>query len=167
GKVHVQDGALVMDKGGTMTGVAYARADFPKMDYEVGFEAKRIAGGDFFGTTVFPVGDTFCSLVLGGWGGTIVGLSNVNHENASQNMTTSVKDFDSGKWYKARLRVTKDRIKAWIDADAVVDLDTTDRKISLHGACDPCKPFGFATWKTTGAVRAVRVRPLTDAEKKA
>jgi hypothetical protein len=62
--------------------------------------------------------------------------------------------------------VTADRIRAWIDDDQVVDLETTDRKITLHSACNPCKPFGFATWKTTGAVKNVRVRPLTDAEKK-
>jgi uncharacterized protein (TIGR03067 family) len=165
GKVLVKDGAIVMEKGATMTGVAYTRGDFPKIDYEVSFEGQRVAGGDFFCTTIFPVDDKFCSLVVGGWGGTIVGLSNVNHDNASQNETTAHKDFDNGKWYKVRLRVTKDRIITWIDADKVVDLDTTDRKLSLHGACEPCKPFGLTTWKTTGAVRSINVRPLTDAEK--
>jgi hypothetical protein len=162
GKVHVKDGAIVMDKGTSMTGLAYTRDDFPKVDYEVSFEGQRLAGGDFFCTTIFPVGDTFCSFVVGGWGGTIVGLSNVNHENASQNDTTTTKEFETGKWYKIRLRVTKDRIKAWINDEQVVDLETTDRKISLHGACEPCKPFGFATWKTTGAVREIRVRKLTN-----
>jgi hypothetical protein len=166
GKVQVQDGAIVMEKGGSMTGVAFQGKTFPKVDYEVSFEGKRVAGGDFFCTTVFPVGDSFCSFVTGGWGGTIVGLSNVNSENASANVTTKTKDFDTGRWYKFRLRVTKDRIQAWIDDEQVVDLDTEDRKITLHRACDPCKPFGFATWKTTGAVRAVRVRSLTAAEAK-
>jgi hypothetical protein len=166
GKVHVKDGAIVMEKGSTMTGLAYTRADFPKVDYEVSFEGRRIAGDDFFCTTIFPVGETFCSFVVGGWGGTIVGLSNVNSENASANITTATKDFETDKWYKFRLRVTKDHIKAWIDDQAIVDLETTDRRIDLHGACAPCKPFGLATWKTTGAVRAVRVRALTDADKK-
>ncbi len=166
GTVEVKDGAIVMEAGGTMTGVAYTRGDFPKMDYEVSFEGKKIAGDDFFCTTIFPVGDNFCSFVVGGWGGMVVGLSNVNHENASENETTASREFQAGKWYKVRLRVTADRIRAWIDDDQVVDLDTTDRKITLHSACERCKPFGFATWKTTGAVRAVRVRPLTAAEKK-
>lgn len=160
GTVHVKDGAIVLDKGAAMTGLAYTRGDFPKIDYEVSLEGQRVAGGDFFCTVIFPVGDTFCSFVVGGWGGTIVGLSNVNHDNASQNMTTTTKEFETGKWYKVRLRVTKDRIKAWIDDDVVVDLDTTDRKIDLHRACDPCKPFGLATWKTTGAVREIRVRSV-------
>jgi 3-keto-disaccharide hydrolase len=161
GKVDVKGGAILMEKGATMTGVAYTRGDFPTVDYEVRFESRRLAGGDFFCTTIFPVGETFCSFVAGGWGGTIVGLSNVNHDNASQNATTSIREFENGKWYRFRLRATKDRIKAWIDDDMVVDLDTVDRKIDLHGACDPCKPFGFATWKTTGAVRDVQFRLLT------
>jgi hypothetical protein len=165
-KVHVQDGAIVMDRGVPMTGVTYTRGDFPKTDYEVGFEGKRVDGGDFFCTTTFPVGDTFCSLVVGGWGGMVVGLSSVDHQDASENETTGSKEFEKDKWYKVRIRVTKDRIQAWIDADRVVDLDTTDKKITIRSECEKCKPFGFVTWKTTGAVRAVRVRPLTDAEKK-
>jgi hypothetical protein len=166
GKAEVKDGAIVIEKGSTMSGIAYTGGDFPKVDYEVSFEAKRIAGGDFFCTTIFPVDSDFCSFVAGGWGGTIVGLSNVNSENASANVTTKHKEFDNEKWYKFRLRVTKDRIRAWIGDEQVVDVDTTENRIGLHGACEPCKPFGFATWKTTGAVRAIRVRPLTDAEKK-
>ncbi|HEX4589749.1 MAG TPA: DUF1080 domain-containing protein [Gemmataceae bacterium] len=166
GKVFVKDGIIVMEKGSTMTGIVYTGKDFPKMDYEVSFEGQRLAGGDFFCTTVFPVGSEFCSFVTGGWGGTIVGLSNINSENASANITTTTKDFDNGKWYKFRLRVTKDRIRSWIGEDRVVDLDTVDRRIALHSSCGPCKPFGFATWKTTGAVRAIRVRPLTAEERK-
>jgi hypothetical protein len=160
GKVEVKDGAIVMAKGANMSGAAYAGKDFPRIDYEVSFEGKRVAGDDFFCTTIFPVGDDFCSFVVGGWGGTIVGLSNVNSENASANVTTTTKEFENDKWYKMRLRVTKNHIRVWIDDDQVVDLETTDRRITLHGACEPCKPFGFATWKTTGAVRAVRVRAL-------
>jgi hypothetical protein len=160
GKVEVKDGAIVMQQGATMTGIAYTGKDFPKIDYEVTFEGKRVDGGDFFATTVFPFGEDSCSFVTGGWGGTVVGLSNVNHDNASENVTANSFDFENGKWYKFRLRVTKDHIRAWIGDDQVVDLDTTDRKISLHSACGPCKPFGFATWKTTGAVRNVRVRPV-------
>src|SRR5438105_13006678 len=82
GKVAVKDGAIVIEKGATMSGVAYTGGNFPKVDYEVSFEGKRIDGGDFFCTTIFPVGDTFCSFVAGGWGGTIVGLPYGNSENA-------------------------------------------------------------------------------------
>lgn len=166
GKVHVQDGAIVMDKGETMTGVALKGPKFPKMDYEATLEGKRIDGDDFFCTTTFPVGETYCSLVVGGWGGTIVGISMVNHESASMNETTTIKEFERNRWYRFRIRVTKDRIKAWIDEENLVDLDTTDKRIALRRECDACKPFGFATWKTKGAVRNIRVRELKEAEKK-
>src|SRR5208282_6290351 len=56
GKVSVQDGAVVMEKGRPMTGIVYTRGDFPKIDYEVTLEARKIAGEDFFCTTTFPVG---------------------------------------------------------------------------------------------------------------
>src|SRR5579871_955415 len=61
GKVVVKDGALVMERGDAMTGAAYGKGDFPKTDYEVSFEGKKVEGHDFFCTTTFPVGDSFCS----------------------------------------------------------------------------------------------------------
>ncbi len=167
GKVHVKDGAIVMEKGGYMTGVAYTRGDFPKMDYEVTLEGRKLAGSDFFCTTTFPVGDTFCSLVVGGWGGQVVGLSSLNNMDASENETSTSKDFKQDQWYKVKIRVTKDRIVCWIDDKQLVDADTMDKKVSIRFECDNCRPFGFCTWDTVGAVRDIRVRTLTEAEKKA
>jgi hypothetical protein len=166
GKIAVKDGTITLATGVPMTGVTYTRGDFPKLDYEVSLEGERVEGGDFFATTTFPVGASHCSLVVGGWGGTVVGLSNVNHMDASMNETTSVKEFQNGRWYKVRVRVTKDRIVAWIDDDQVVDLKTEDLTITIRRECDPCTPFGVATWKTAAALRNIKVRPLTDAEKK-
>ncbi len=167
GKVHVQDGALVMEKGKLMTGVTYRKGDFPKMDYEVTLEGKKVAGNDFFCTTTFPVGDSFCSLVVGGWSGTVVGLSSVDFMDASMNETRKDKEFEAGRWYRVRVRVSRARIEAWIDRDTVVDLDTTDRRLSIRTECKACRPFGIATYETTGAVRDVRVRSLSEAETKA
>jgi hypothetical protein len=167
GKVHVKDGAVVMETGKPMTGLTYARTDFPKVDYEVSLEGKKLDGDDFFCTTTFPVGDSFCSLVVGGWGGRVVGLSSVNSADASENETSTHKEFKKDQWYRFRVRVTKDHIVAWIDEEKMVDLDTTDKKISIRIECNPCRPFGVATWRTAGAVRNIRVRALTEAEKKA
>jgi hypothetical protein len=166
GDVSIKDDAIVMEKGGDMTGVVYRRSDFPKSDYEVSLEGKKLTGNDFFCTTTFPVGDDFCSLVVGGWGGTTVGLSSIDGMDASMNETSSAKEFESGRWYRVRVRVTKERIQAWIDDERIVDLKIGDKAISIRGECAPCKPFGVATWRTTGAVRNVRVRMLTEAEKK-
>ena len=90
---QVKDGAIVMEKGKKMNGVTYAGKDFPKSDYEVVLEGKRIDGRDFFCTTTFPVGDGFCSLVVGGWGGKLTGISSINGSDASENETTSSMDF--------------------------------------------------------------------------
>lgn len=167
GKVQVQDGAIVMERGALMTGITYQKGDFPKMDYEVTLEGKKLAGNDFFCTTTFPVGDSFCSLVVGGWSGTVVGLSSIDFFDASSNDTRTDREFKTNQWYRLRIRVSSKRIEAWIDQDKVVDQDTADRNISIRIECEGCKPFGIATYETTGAVRDIRVRSLSEDEKKA
>jgi hypothetical protein len=167
GEVTIEGGAIVMDQGNDMTGVAYDRKDFPRQNYEVTLEGKRIKGRDFFCTTTFPVGKEYCSLVMGGWGGTVVGLSSIDEADASDNATKSFQAFKTGQWYRVRIRVTEDRIAAWIDDKQVVDLATKGKRISIRPECDLCRPFGIATWRTTGAVRDIRVRTLTADEVKA
>ncbi len=166
GQIEVKDRAIRLPRGKPMAGITYTRGDFPTMDYELALEAQKIDGNDFFCTTTFPVGDAFCSLVVGGWGGKLVGLSSIDFMDASMNETQTDREFKPGQWYHVRLRVSAKRIEAWIDGDQVVDLDTTDRGISIRIECEPCKPFGIATYDTIGAVRAIQVRPLTAAEKK-
>jgi arylsulfatase A-like enzyme len=167
GEVRIKEGAVVMEQGNDMTGITYTRGDFPRTDYEVTLEGKKMAGNDFFCTTTFPVGDKYCSLVVGGWGGTVVGLSSIDFRDASENETGTFKEFKRDRWYRVRIRVTKDRITAWIDDKELVDLETKGKRISIRAECDLCRPFGIATWRTTGAVRDIRVRALTEAEKKA
>ncbi len=167
GKVTVRDGAIILQRGKVMSGVVCTRGDFPKIDYELTFEAKKIEGNDFFCTTTFPVGASFCSFVVGGWGGTTVGLSNIDYMDASENQTSTSKEFQANRWYRVRLRVSMHRIEAWIDDDKLVDQDTTEHKISIRIECNACKPLGIATYKTTGAVRNIRFRRLTAADKKA
>jgi hypothetical protein len=166
GKVQADDGKIVLPKGKIMTGVAYTKGDFPKMDYEISLEGKKVEGDDFFCTTTFPVGDAFCSFVVGGWSGKVVGLSSIDSMDASSNETRTNREFKTDQWYKVRIRVSQKRIEAWIDGDKAVDLDTTDRRISIRIECNACKPFGVATYETTGMVRNVRVRSLSDADRK-
>jgi Domain of Unknown Function (DUF1080) len=167
GKAHVKDGAIVLEKGKKMTGVTYKKGDFPKADYEVVLEAKRVDGRDFFATTTFPVGDGFCSLVVGGWGGKLVGISSINGSDASENETTGTVEFKEDTWYRIRIRVSPAKVEAWIGDEQVVDVDRKGRMFSTRIECEDCQPFGIATYDTVGAVRDIRVRRLTDAEKKA
>ena len=167
GEVHVKDGAIIMERGNAMTGVTYARKDFPRMNYEFTLEGKKVNGNDFFCTTTFPVGEDYCSFVVGGWGGTIVGLSSLDFNDASENDTSKIKEFLRDRWYKVRVRVTRERIEAWIDDQNMVDVNTKDRKISIRVECDPCRPFGICTYNTVGAARDIRVRTLTADEVRA
>lgn len=159
GEVGVRDGTLVLGKG-AMTGIAWTR-DFPKSGYEIRFEAARLEGNDFFAGITFPVGDTFCSWINGGWGGDVVGLSNVDGYDASENETSINRDFAQGRWYEFRLEVTAARIRAWINGSIVIDLDITGRLIALRfDDIDLCKPLGFASYGTVAALRKIEYRRL-------
>ena len=92
GKVYVKDGAIRMEIGGDLTGVTWTGKP-PRSNYEISLEGMRIDGADFFCTTTFPVGQEYCSLVVGGWGGSIVGLSSIDSCDASENATTKVCEF--------------------------------------------------------------------------
>ncbi|MFO0842949.1 MAG: DUF1080 domain-containing protein [Gemmataceae bacterium] len=164
GKVYVKDGMIVLEKGQKLTGIVYTRGDFPKVNYEVTYEGKKIDGDDFFSMPTLPARDEFFSFVTGGWRGTVVGISNVNGANASENITTKSMEFERDRWYRFRVRVTANRIEAWIDREKVVDLDTSDVTLSLHLASRPSRPFGFSSYDTTGAVRDIRLRQLSPAE---
>jgi hypothetical protein len=90
-----------------------------------------------------------------------VGLSSLDGWDASDNETRSYFDFEKGRWYAFRLRVTPDRITGWIDDKQIVNVEISGRKISLRpGEMRLSAPFGFASYGTTGAVRKIDYRPL-------
>ncbi len=163
GKVHVADGAIVMEIGSMMTGVTWTGKP-PRNNYELALEGKRLDGNDFFCTTTFPVGEDYCSLVVGGWGGLLVGLSNVDRFDASENQTTSVQDLEDDKWYRVRIRVTDEAVEAWIDDQQVVDQPRKGHTFGIRDEVDLNRPLGIATWCTKGAVRNIRLRELKPGE---
>jgi len=125
----------------------------------------RVEGSDFFCALTFPVADSCCSLIVGGWGGGVVGLSSLDGMDASENETSQFMRFDTGRWYRVRVRVTRNRIEAWIDKNKVVNVITTDRRISVRpGDIELSQPFGLASWQTTGALREIKWRPVTGPE---
>ena len=160
GKVSVKDGQIIIGMGEPMSGVTWTGGELPKVDYEVTFEAQRIEGTDFFGTITFPVQKDSCSFVLGGWGGGVTGLSTLDGYSAIENQTTGYQDFEKGKWYKVRVRVTKTKIETWLDERQVVDVDYSDKKIGIRIEVDLNKPLGFSTYRTTGAIRAMKLTEL-------
>ena len=160
-RVAVQKGLLVLPAGTPFTGVHFTN-DPPKVNYEIALEAMRVSGSDFFCGLTFPVRDSFCSLIVGGWGGTLVGLSNLDGADASENETTQFVSFEPGRWYRIRLRVTENKIEAWIEQKKVVNLTTTGRKLSLRfGEIELSKPLGIASWDTGAALREIKIRTVT------
>jgi hypothetical protein len=159
GPVTVKDGVLTLGKG-RMTGVTWAGA-FPKTGYEIRFEAARIEGNDFFAAITFPVGESHCTWVNGGWGGTVVGLSNLDGDDATENDTSTLRDFDKGRWYAFRLAVTEKWIRGWMDEALVIDADIVGRRVELRGVdMDENIPLGFASYATVGGIRKVEYRLL-------
>jgi len=164
GKVYVKDGSIYLEQGNDMTGITWA-GPLVHMNYEITLEAMRVSGSDFFCGFTFPVNDKCCSLVLGGWGGSLCGLSNIDYYDAANNETTRFVSFENGKWYHVRLRVTPNRIQAWLQEEGeepLVDMDITGRKIDTRAEMDLCQPMGVATWQTAGAVRNINLRKLTE-----
>jgi len=160
-KVEVRDGLIYLGTGDPFTGINYAK-DAPKENYEISLEAMRVSGSDFFCGLTFPVRDSFCSLIIGGWGGSVVGLSNIDNMDASENETTQFIDFANGRWYRIRLRVTEQKIEAWIEQKKVVNLTSTGRKLSLRfGDIEMSKPLGIASWMTSAALREIKIRHIT------
>ena len=155
-------GAIVMELGEELSGITWANAaDLPVLNYEIALEAMKLDGDDFFCGLTFPVGKSSCSFIAGGWGGTIVGLSSVDGMDASENETSSSRAFDRNRWYRIRVRVTAEKIAAWIDDEQVVDLPTKDRKITIrYGAIENSLPLGIAAYQTRTAVRGIRLRRL-------
>ena len=164
GKVYVKDGSIYLEQGNDMTGITWA-GPLVRMNYEITLEAMRVSGSDFFCGLTFPVNENYCSLILGGWGGTLCGLSNIDYYDAANNETSRFVSFENGKWYHVRLRVIPNRIQAWLQEEGeepLVDMDITDRKIDTRAEMDLCQPMGVATWQTAGAVRNINLRKLID-----
>jgi hypothetical protein len=164
GELELKDGAVIFQRGADLTGMHWKGKPLPKINYEVTLEAQRIDGSDFFCGIVFPVNDSFCSFVAGGWGGSTIGLSSVDDIYAAENETGTYASFDDDKWYSFKLRVSDSAITAWIDGKQYVYLKTKGRKLSLHPAMEPAKPFGIAAFSTVAGIRAIKLRELTAEE---
>jgi hypothetical protein len=161
GDVEVKDGAIYLGMGNYMTGVTWP-GPVVRMNYEISLEAMRVEGNDFFCGLTFPVAESPCTLILGGWGGSVCGLSSIDRYDASENETTRMISFEKGKWYKVRLRVVPNHIQAWLDDNDLVDIDVTGRKIDIRIEVDLSQPLGIATYATTGAVRNIRLKALPE-----
>jgi hypothetical protein len=160
GDVKVENGEIVLPAGVDLTGVQWTGEAPATLGYEISLEAMRVEGSDFFCCVVFPVDKSHCSFTVGGWGGSVVGLSSLDDLPAADNETAKYMKLERKRWYKIRVRVTAAKIEAWIDDEQMVDVETKGRKISLHPAVEMAKPLGLCSYSTTATLRNIRVRKL-------
>jgi hypothetical protein len=159
GPVLVSEGNIVLNFGDGCTGVTYTRS-FPKVNYEISLDAMKVSGSDFFCGMTFPVKDTYCSFIVGGWGGPVLGLSTIDGNDASDNSTKLLMNFEKNTWYHIRLQVTEIKIMAWIDDKQVLDFTIDGHKLGIRPEVSLSRPFGICSWNTTAALRNIRLKKL-------
>ena len=160
GEPEVSSGILILNMGDPFTGLNFTN-EFPDLNYEIALDAMRVSGTDFFCGLTLPIADQCCSLIVGGWGGSLVGISSVDGLDASENETTKFAHFEKERWYRLRVRVTDKRIEAWIDDDKIIDLNTEGKRLTVRpGDIELSKPVGIAAWQTMAAYREIRIRKV-------
>jgi hypothetical protein len=159
GPIQISQESILIGMGDGCSGINLKK-DFPSVNYELSLQAKKVSGNDFFCGITFPVDKSYCSFIVGGWGGPVVGLSSIDDNDAANNETRILKKFEHDTWYNIHLKVTEKKIEAWIDEEQVVDFVTEGRKLSIRPEVTLSTPFGICTWMTTARIRHIRVRLL-------
>jgi hypothetical protein len=150
----------VLDYGSPLTGITCTRADLPTSNYEISLEAQRLEGSDFFCGLTFPVQQSHCSLILGGWGGSLVGLSSIDGADAARNDTARNVIFKRNTWYRVRVRVSDRTIQVWLDDEQIIDQSLDVKKISIRPEVSLSRPLGITSFETRAAIRDVRLQEL-------
>lgn len=161
GEISITDGVLSFEMGDPFTGISSTLEDFPKTNYEVSLEARKTEGVDFFCGLTFPVADSHCTLILGGWGGSDCGLSCIDGKDASSNETNTSISFKKNQWYKIRVRVQPGRIKVWLDDKQIINTNIAGKKISLRGDTSLCEPLGIASFQTGAQYKNIELRVVS------
>ena len=161
GMVKVEDGAIILGMGDGATGVTYT-GEVPMQNYEISLKARRLDGNDFFCGLTFPVNDRHLTLVVGGWGGSLVGLSCLDGQDASENETALIKSFERNRWYGVSVRVLKNVITVRIDDETLIEADVSDRELSLRPEVLLSRPLGIAACHTKSAIKEIKLTRLTE-----
>jgi len=160
GEVTVRDGRLQLGIGNPLTGVTWTGA-LPPAEYELEVTSRRELGSDFFCGLTFPVGDSHLTLVLGGWGGSVCGLSSLNGLDAAHNETRRTRYFAPGRDCTVRVIVTRDRVAVTLDGEDFLGVALAGRVCGLRPEVLLSRPLGLASFATEASVRSCRWRALT------
>lgn len=159
GAMRATSSELVLEPGAPLTGGTFA-VELPRDGYEVAFRAARLSGIDFFCGLTFPTARGELTLVLGGWGGTVCGLSSLDGEDASSNDTRTLRHFKTGVDAAVRVRVDGDDVRVYVDDQPFLAASLRDREVNVRAEVEPCRPFGFCCYLTTARIADLRWRPI-------
>lgn len=158
GPIVVADGALELDFGSPLTGLTWTGTP-PAGDYDLEVVAARVDGTDFFCGLTFPVRDAHLTLVLGGWGGSLCGLSSLDGEDAANNDSQRLFRFENGRDYRVQVQVRRDVVDVLLDDAPFLHVPIAGRALSLRPEVELSRPLGLASFSTRSRVRTLRWRP--------
>ena len=159
------DGSVECGFGNPLTGIAYTNTP-PRMNYELSLEAMRVQGSDFFVALTLPVGTNLCTVIIGGWGGGLCGISSFDYLDASENQWCENLSFENGHWYTLRVRVTPGVLQVFFDGTrytARVEFDDPSRFSLRPGSdIDKTAPLGLAAYRTQARWRNFTLTPIAE-----
>ncbi|MEZ6013799.1 MAG: DUF1080 domain-containing protein [Planctomycetota bacterium] len=157
GLASIDANRIELEPGVPLSGVTWTGA-LPSAPYELEVEFTKRFGNDFPCAITFPVAGSWLTLVLGGWGGTVCGLSSLDGEDAARNDTRFVRAFAPGARVLARLEVDEAAVRAWLDGELVVDVALAGRAVGVRPEMLPSRPLGLAAFATSTVVHRVAWR---------
>ena len=156
-----KNGNLVLEMGAELSGLHWKGEALPTSNYEISLQAKRTMGSDFFCGLTFPYKESHATLILGGWGGSLIGISSLDDFDASENETGDAYIFEDNQWYDVRLKVTDSEFTVWIDGNSVIDCEVEGRRVGMRpGEIEMSVPLGICTFATTGVLKDIKLRKL-------
>ena len=156
-----KNGSLVLEMGAELSGLHWKGEALPTANYEITLQAKRTMGSDFFCGLTFPYKESHATLILGGWGGSLIGISSLDDFDASENETGDAYIFEDNQWYDVRLKVTDSEFTVWIDGKSVIDCEVEGRRVGMRpGEIEMSVPLGICTFATTGVLKNIKLRKI-------
>lgn len=159
GEVVHSDRGLELGQGSPLTGVTFGDAPSPPR-YELEAVVARLRGNDFFCGLTFPTARGNLTLVLGGWGGAVCGLSSLDGVDAGSNETRRLRSFAIDQDHRVCVVVDGDRIAVRLDGEPFLDCDLTGKAVGVRAEVEPSQPFGWCSYLTWARLSSLRWRPL-------
>lgn len=163
GDVAVRDGRLCLGIGSPLTGVTWT-GPAPSGAYEMELVGRRDDGIDFWCGLTFPVGDAHLTLVLGGWGGSLCGLSSLDGNDAAHNDTRVLRSFADGVDHRVHLTVRPERVEVIVDEQPLLAADLRGHTIGLRPEVLLSRPLGVASFTTAASFAQWRWRPMASGD---